>query len=134
MAFANAPVAAVHALAYPIGALYKVPHGLSNSLVLPHVLRFNGEDSAAAAIYEGAAKAAFPHSRTASGGAEVLAAGFEALASDLGIETTLREVGIGADNLDTLAEQALLQVRLLPNNPREVLLEDAKALYAAALE
>ncbi|MGG2478986.1 iron-containing alcohol dehydrogenase, partial [Rhizobium sp. BR5] len=39
-AFANSPVAAVHALAYPIGGRYHVPHGLSNSLVLPHVLRF----------------------------------------------------------------------------------------------
>ena len=42
-AFANSPVAAVHALAYPIGGHYKVPHGLSNALVLPHVLRFNAE-------------------------------------------------------------------------------------------
>jgi len=41
MAFANAPVAAVHALAYPIGAIFHVPHGLSNALVLPHVLEFN---------------------------------------------------------------------------------------------
>ena len=42
-AFANSPVAAVHALAYPIGGHYKVPHGLSNALVLPHVLRFNAQ-------------------------------------------------------------------------------------------
>jgi alcohol dehydrogenase len=40
-AFSNAPVAAVHALAYPIGGIFHVPHGLSNSLVLPHVMRFN---------------------------------------------------------------------------------------------
>lgn len=40
-AFANAPVAAVHALAYPLGAKYHVPHGTSNALLLPHVLRFN---------------------------------------------------------------------------------------------
>ena len=40
-AFANSPVAAVHALAYPIGGHFGVPHGLSNALVLPHVLRFN---------------------------------------------------------------------------------------------
>ena len=40
-AFANSPVAAVHALAYPIGGHFKVPHGLSNALVLPHVMRFN---------------------------------------------------------------------------------------------
>lgn len=35
IAFANAPVAAVHALAYPIGSIYHVPHGLSNALMLP---------------------------------------------------------------------------------------------------
>ena len=40
-AFANAPVAAVHALAYPVGARFHVPHGLSNSLVLPEVIKFN---------------------------------------------------------------------------------------------
>ena len=43
-AFSNAPVAAVHALAYPIGGIFHVPHGLSNALVLPHVLRFNQPD------------------------------------------------------------------------------------------
>jgi alcohol dehydrogenase class IV len=47
MAFANAPVAAVHALAYPLGSHYHVPHGLSNSLVLPHVLDFNAVDPTA---------------------------------------------------------------------------------------
>ena len=47
MAFANAPVAAVHALAYPLGARFKVAHGLSNALMLPHVLAFNaGEEEA----------------------------------------------------------------------------------------
>ena len=45
-AFANAPVAAVHALAYPLGGNYHIPHGLSNSLVLPHVLRFNAPEAA----------------------------------------------------------------------------------------
>ncbi len=47
-AFANSPVAAVHALAYPIGGRFHVPHGLSNALVLPHVLAFNAPIAAAA--------------------------------------------------------------------------------------
>ena len=50
-AFANSPVAAVHALAYPIGGIYHVSHGLSNSLVLPYVLRFNHVDQKAAKDY-----------------------------------------------------------------------------------
>ena len=48
-AFANSPVAAVHALAYPLGGHYHVPHGLSNALMLGPVLRFNAR--AAAALY-----------------------------------------------------------------------------------
>jgi hypothetical protein len=51
MAFANAPVAAVHALAYPLGSHYHVPHGLSNSLVLPHVLDFNAAEPTALEQY-----------------------------------------------------------------------------------
>ena len=43
IAFANSPCAGVHALAYPLGSHFKIPHGLANSLMLPHVVRFNGE-------------------------------------------------------------------------------------------
>src|SRR5690606_24708471 len=58
-AFANSPVAAVHALAYPVGGIFHIPHGLSNALVLPAVLRFNLP--AAAATYAEIAADAFPH-------------------------------------------------------------------------
>ena len=54
MAFANAPVAAVHALAYPLGGHFHVPHGLSNALVLPHVLAFNMPEAEAALRRAGA--------------------------------------------------------------------------------
>src|SRR6202007_914749 len=64
-AFANSPVAAVHALAYPIGGIYHVPHGLSNALVLPHVLKFNAE--AAAQLYAELADVVVP---AATGSAE----------------------------------------------------------------
>ena len=51
MAFANSPCAGVHALAYPLGSHFHVPHGLANSLMLPHILRFTGEDKQAADLY-----------------------------------------------------------------------------------
>ena len=51
MAFANSPVAAVHALAYPLGGSFHITHGLSNALVLPAVLRFNAVDGWAAEKY-----------------------------------------------------------------------------------
>jgi alcohol dehydrogenase class IV len=63
-AFANAPVAAVHALAYPLGGHYHIPHGLSNSLVLPSVLRFNLP--AAARLYAELAELLVPDAGTAA--------------------------------------------------------------------
>ena len=59
-AFANSPVAAVHALAYPIGGTFHISHGLSNSLVLPYVLRFNSVDPKAAKYYAELAQYVFP--------------------------------------------------------------------------
>jgi alcohol dehydrogenase class IV len=130
--FANAPVAAVHALAYPIGGIFHVPHGLSNSLVLPHVLRFNAP--AAMPLYAELAGIVAPgatgsdEARTAA-----LIAALENLAERVGIETRLRQVGIAESDLERLADDAMLQTRLLGNNPREVTRADAFAIYAAAL-
>ncbi|ALK95111.1 alcohol dehydrogenase [Massilia sp. WF1] len=131
-AFSNAPVAAVHALAYPIGGVFHVAHGLSNSLVLPHVLRFNLP--AASSHYAELAGIVVPH---ASGSEEVraqaLIVAMQQIAKITGVETTLQQVGIGEHDLDRLADEAMLQTRLLGNNPRELTREDARAIYAAAL-
>ena len=130
-AFSNAPVAAVHALAYPIGGMFHVPHGLSNALVLPHVLRFNL--SHAAPLYAQLASIVAPHaSGSEDARAQALIDAMQALAAETGIVRTLREVGIAESDLDALAEAAMLQTRLLGNNPRPVTLTDARAIYAAA--
>jgi alcohol dehydrogenase class IV len=132
MAFANAPVAAVHALAYPIGARFHVPHGLSNSLVLAPVLRFNLP--AALPLYAELAEQVMPH---AAGSPEARAAALidtlEALPADLGLPARLGDVGIAAGDIDILADDAMRQTRLLINNPREVSREDAAGLYRQAL-
>jgi len=131
-AFSNAPVTAVHALAYPIGGIFHVPHGLSNALVLPHVLRFNLPE--AAALYAELAGVVVPHaSGSVEARAEALIVAMHQTAKMTGIETTLRQVGIGEADLDRLAIEAMLQTRLLGNNPREVTRDDARAIYAAAL-
>ncbi len=131
-AFSNALVAAVHALAYPIGGIFHVPHGLSNSLVLPHVLRFNMPQ--AAALYAELAAIVVPH---ASGSeetrTEALIVAMQQIAKITGIETTLSQVGIRESDLDRLAVDAMLQTRLLGNNPRPLAQADARAIYAAAL-
>ncbi|MGB9108232.1 MAG: iron-containing alcohol dehydrogenase [Telluria sp.] len=131
-AFSNAPVAAVHALAYPIGGIFHVAHGLSNSLVLPHVLRFNLP--AAAGHYAELAGIVVPHaSGSEEARAQALIVAMQQIAKITGVETTLQQVGITEADLDRLAGDAMMQTRLLGNNPRELSLADARAIYAAAL-
>ncbi|MGQ7791027.1 iron-containing alcohol dehydrogenase [Faunimonas sp. B44] len=132
-AFANSPVAAVHALAYPIGGTFHVPHGLSNALVLPHVLRFNAPD--AAHLYAEIAGDAFPGLGAEEGTQACCAAFIEELAGlcrRLGMPTRLREVGIAEADLPKMAADAMKQQRLLVNNPRPVGEADALAIYRAA--
>ena len=131
-AFSNAPVAAVHALAYPVGGIFHVPHGLSNSLVLPHVLRFNAPE--AAPLYAELAAIAVPQaSGSEEACTEALVAAMQQTARITGIQTTLQQVGIHESDLDRLADDAMLQTRLLGNNPRTLTRADARAIYAAAL-
>jgi alcohol dehydrogenase len=129
-AFANAPVGAVHALAYPIGGHFHVAHGLSNSLVLPEVLRFNV--SVAAPLYAELAQVVMPQ---VAGSEQSKAMQFidylATLISDLGLPDRLRDVGISAGDLPLLADEAFKQQRLLVNNPRVVTRDDALAIYQA---
>ena len=132
-AFANAPVAAVHALAYPLGGNYHIPHGLSNSLVLPYVLRFNAP--AAAELYAEIAGLIMPGKLLPDDPVtvtEMLADHFLVLAADLGLQTTLRQMDIAENDLPKLARESMLQQRLLINNPREVNLNDSLAIYRQA--
>ena len=131
-AFANAPVAAVHALAYPLGGHFHIPHGLSNSLVLPSVLRFNLP--AVAHLYAELAEHVTGHPLSGSdeARADALLRGLETLIAELKLPTTLEEAGVDEGALETLAQDAMLQQRLLVNNPREVAYEDALAIYRAA--
>ena len=145
-AFANAPVGGVHALAYPIGGIFHVAHGLSNSLVLPHVLRFNAQ--AADDLYSELLAIVAADSKARSGACismsssrsnfkysagHALATYFEELAVKFALPTRLRDVGIDESHLDQLAEQAMLQQRLLINNPCEINYADARSIYSAAM-
>ncbi|CEJ13228.1 1,3-propanediol dehydrogenase [bacterium YEK0313] len=133
MAFANAPVAAVHALAYPIGAIFHVPHGLSNALVLPHVLAFNRP--AAEPLYAELAELVRPGYRAASvaEGASAFIAEIVAICRDCEVPVSLSAVGIGEADLPKLAEDAMKQTRLLVNNPRELSHDQVLAIYGDAL-
>ncbi len=132
-AFANAPVAAVHALAYPLGGNFHVPHGLSNSLMLPHIMRFN--DAVIAHQYAELARIILPDASSGSNRelSNRLIEWIEKLTGEIGLETKLSQVGIRGDHLDMLAKDALKQERLLVNNPRIMTYESAFAIYKAAL-
>ena len=133
MAFANAPVGAVHALAYPIGRHFHVPHGLSSALVLLPVLEFNLSE--ADAMYAELADAVRATERTwhrsASGRAFIDA--MATIVGELGLERTLGELGVIEADLPGLATDAMKVQRLLVNNPRDVSYEQALALYREAL-
>lgn len=129
-AFANSPVAAVHALAYPLGGHYHISHGLSNALVLVEVLRFNL--SHAAHLYAELFKVLVP---TAEGSdlelAEALIERLEQHIIDSGIPRRLSQLKVVEDHLHVLASDAMKQTRLLINNPRELCEADALAIYRA---
>jgi alcohol dehydrogenase class IV len=131
-AFANAPVGAVHALAYPLGGHYHIPHGLSNSLVLPCVLEFNATEASAlyaeiAEVVTGAPVEGSAEAKTAA-----LIAALRQLIDDVALPATLQEAGVRESDLEMLARDAMLQQRLLVNNPRDVAYEDALAIYQVA--
>ncbi|MFT7129992.1 MAG: alcohol dehydrogenase class IV [Gammaproteobacteria bacterium] len=127
--FSNAPVAAVHALAYPLGGNFHIPHGLSNSLVLPPVLRFNA--SSAGDMY--AELLPYIDNGNSTGGVDAFIATIERLIDEVELPKTLREMNISESDLPMLADDAMLQQRLLINNPREVTREDALAIYSSVL-
>ncbi|MBV7481692.1 iron-containing alcohol dehydrogenase [Bordetella sp. BOR01] len=132
MAFANAPVAAIHALAYPVGARFHVPHGLSNALMLGPVLRFNQE--AALPLYAKLQDVVRPGTTGSEAQrASAFCAYMARLSGELGLPVRLRDVGIQESDVPQLAADAMNQTRLLVNNMRELTLADAHALYAEAL-
>jgi alcohol dehydrogenase class IV len=132
MAFANSPVAAVHALAYPIGAIFHVPHGLSNALVLTQVLRFNLPE--AEALYAELAPIVDPKTEglSVSQKARLFVDAIGAICRDCKVPASLADVGIASGDLKKLAEDAMKQTRLLVNNPRELTFDDALAIYTEA--
>jgi len=122
--------AAVHALAYPVGGMFHKSHGLSNSVLLPTVMKFNMQGNekryADVAIACGCEPGATDE-ETAMRGVEFIAA----MSKACGIPQTLEEIGIPASAIDDMAKAAMLQQRLLKNNPRPITEEDCREIYGA---
>jgi alcohol dehydrogenase class IV len=132
LAFANAPVAGVHALAYPLGGVHHLPHGLSNALMLRHVLQHNQD--AAREEYATLAQVLDPEcaGQGSQAQAALVIARLDALVAATGIAPRLRDHGIEQEDIPLLAREAMKQQRLLVNNPCAIDETDARRLYEAA--
>jgi alcohol dehydrogenase class IV len=120
--------AAVHALAYPLGTMYHVAHGLSNAVLLPHVMEFNVpaavEKYAAVAGALGVAPEPDMHAMAMKGIVKI-----REIMKACNIPENLRSMGVTQTDIPILAQEAMKIQRLLKNNPRTVLLEDAINIY-----
>ncbi len=123
--------AGVHALAYPLGSMFHLAHGLSNALLLPYVMNFNipvaAKRYADVAIALGCERKDTDEA-TAYAGVEKI----KTLIKACGIPATLKEVHIPESAIPQMAADAMKIQRLLKNNPREITEQDAIAIFKAA--
>jgi alcohol dehydrogenase class IV len=125
--------AAVHALAYPLGGTYHVPHGVSNSMLLPFVMDFNLPSCSDK--YAHVARLLGVTDDCASD--ELARRGIQRigrLAAECGIPKSLKELDIPETALPSMAASAMEVKRLLDNNPRPVTATDAEAIFRAAYQ
>jgi alcohol dehydrogenase class IV len=124
--------AAVHALAYPLGGTFNVPHGVANSLLLPHVMAANLPADLAkyARIAEALGERIAGLSPSEAAARSVVAV--QQLAADVGIVTRMRDLGIPESALDGMADAAMQVTRLLGNNPRVLGRDDVRRIYQNA--
>lgn len=129
-AFANAPVAAVHALAYPLGGHFHISHGHSNALVLTEVLKFNAPH--AKQYYAELMCWLDPKSTGCTDGlCDLFIDHMQNHLDKSGLVLKLKNLNVAENMLEQLANDAMLQTRLLQNNPRELIQQDALQIYQA---
>ncbi|MDU4393653.1 MAG: iron-containing alcohol dehydrogenase [Acinetobacter ursingii] len=129
-AFANAPVGAVHALAYPLGGHFHLSHGHTNALVLVEVLKFNAPH--AKHLYAELMQWLDPHSNGCSDGlCDLFIDHMQNHLDQSGLVLKLQDLNVPRQSLETLAKDAMLQTRLLQNNPREMTEQAALEIYEA---
>ena len=125
--------AAVHALSYPLGGEYHIPHGLSNAILLPSVMKFNRPANlkkyAEVAVAMGA-PVGKNDDETAQNGVDFI----YQLSEAVGIPDKLSDIGIPQEAVPHLAKAAMEVQRLLKNNPREVTEQDAIDIYNSLYE
>jgi alcohol dehydrogenase len=129
MALADAGVGAAHALAYPLGGRYRVPHGLANAMLIPTVMEFNLPAAeryfALIAKNMGEPVDGLPNRRAADAAVDSV----RTLCADIGIPAFLSDLGIPMSDIPALVETALTVTRPVQNNPRILGTDEATMIY-----
>jgi alcohol dehydrogenase class IV len=134
IAFYNAGVAGVHALAYPLGGLFKVPHGEANAVLLPYVFAYILPACLERMARIGAALGQRGHTAPSlREEAEMTIESIRVWIRDTGLPSGLSAYGVQASDLDRLAEDAAKQTRLLGRSPRKLEVDDIRRIYENAL-
>ncbi|OTG93324.1 iron-containing alcohol dehydrogenase [Acinetobacter sp. ANC 3832] len=127
-AFANSPVGAVHALAYPLGGHFHLSHGHTNALVLVEVMKFNAPE--AKQHYAELMQWLDPYSKGSMDGlCDLFIDHMQRHLDESGLTLRLKDLKVPESKLELLAQDAMLQTRLLQNNPRELTQADALRIY-----
>lgn len=132
MAFSNVGLGVVHGMAHPMGALFDVPHGVANALLLPTIMRFNAPAALSKYVEIAKAMEVYKDGMTEEQAAEAACDAVQALAIKVGIPQHLTELGIEEKDIPALAAQAIEDV-CTPGNPREVTYDDIVELYKKVL-
>ena len=135
MGFSNVGLGIVHSMAHQLGAVYDTPHGIANAMLLPTVMRFNGEDPATAQRFrEILVNIGRPDAQTLND--QDVINTFVWMISELskavGITTTIKDYGAKEEDFEMLAEKAMNDP-CKPGNPRDVSKEDFIELYKRAM-
>lgn len=133
ISLANAGVTAVHALAYPLGGQYHIPHGVANGLLLPYVMEFNAPGSVAKFADVARLMGERVEELSLLDQAYVAAESVKALYCDLAIPQSLTELNVPEDGIPGMSAAAMNVTRLMGNNPRTMTVEDVAAIYTKAL-
>ncbi len=132
MAFNNASLGYVHAMAHQLGGFYDLPHGVCNAVLLPHVQRFNAKVSTARLKEIAAAMGAEVAGLNDGQGAEVCIQTISKLAADVNIPAGLSELNVKEEDLPTLATNALKDACGF-TNPVQASHEEIVAIFKAAM-